>query len=59
MHDNTAATKHRMPSGTVSPSLRGNERSVQKEAFGVSGGVGTQPAFLKTVQQGKYQILLL
>ena len=52
INDNTAATRHRMPSGSVSPSLRGSERTKNKEEIKPSGGFGANPLLLKTVQRG-------
>ena len=51
-HHYTAATRHRMPSGSVSPSLRGSERSKDKEEDTPSGGIAANPLLLKTVQRG-------
>ena len=50
-HD-TASTKHKMPSGSFSPTFRKNEENenAKSKAFGMEA----KPDFLKTVQQGKY-----
>ena len=49
-HD-TAATKHKMPSGSFSPTFRKNEEN--ENAKIKSCGMEAKPDFLKTVQQGK------
>ena len=48
-HD-TAATKHKMPPGSLSPSLRRNEEN--ENAKIKTSGFDAKPDFLKTVQQG-------
>ena len=49
-HD-TAATKHRMPTGSLSPTLRKTEENENTKIK--MSGFEAKPDFLKTVQQGK------
>ena len=49
-HD-TAATKHRMPPGSLSPTFRRNEKNENTKIK--TSGFEAKPDFLKTVQQGK------